>query len=72
MILIVSTVAIALGAFVATSPTRAARIRAPERFGRMSPQDRIPFLRWYRVFGLLLCLAGVLAAIDSIVFSKYH
>jgi hypothetical protein len=30
------------------------------------------FVRWYRVFGILLCLAGVLVAVDSIVFSNHH
>jgi hypothetical protein len=43
-----------------------------ERIGKMAPRDRVPFFSWYRVFGLLLCLARILVAIDSIVFSKYY
>jgi nitric oxide reductase large subunit len=70
--LVVGTVAIALGAFVAVSPTRAAKIWGSERLEEMASQDRIPLFRWYRVFGLLLCLAGVLVVIDSIVFSEYR
>jgi hypothetical protein len=62
----------ALGTFVATSPHRAAKIWGSQRLANLAPERRASFVRGYRVFGILLCLAGVLLAVDSIVFSKYH
>jgi len=67
----VSTVAMVLGLFVVTSPARAAKIWGSERFERLAPQNRTSFLRWWRVFGILLCLGGVLFAIDSIGYLDY-
>jgi hypothetical protein len=63
-----STAALALGLFVATSPLRAALIWSSERLERLAPQKRTAFLRVYRAFGILLCLAGVLLALDSVTF----
>jgi hypothetical protein len=68
----VSAVAVALGAFVVMSPARAAKIWASERLERLAPQNRASFLRWWRVFGILLCLGGTLFALDSIAFVNYH
>ena len=70
--LLVSTVTLALGTFIAASPHRAAKIWGSQRLANLAPERRALFLRWYRAFGILLCLAGVLFAIDSIVFSNYH
>jgi hypothetical protein len=70
--LLVSTVAMALGTFVAASPHRAAQIWGSQRLHKLAPEGRVSFVRWYRVFGILLCLGGVLVAVDSIVFANYH
>ncbi len=68
--LLVSTVAMALGTFVATSPHRAASIWGSQRLANLAPDRRASFIRWYRAFGIVLCLAGVLLAADSIGSSK--
>jgi membrane protein YqaA with SNARE-associated domain len=70
--LLVSSVTVALGTFIAASPHRAAKIWGPKRLANVAPESRASFVRWYRAFGILLCLAGVLLAVDSIVFSNYH
>lgn len=70
--LLVSTVAMTLGTFVATSPHRAAKIWGSQRLHNLAPQRRAAFISWYRVFGMLLFLAGLLCVVDSIVFSNYH
>jgi hypothetical protein len=68
--LLVSTVAMALGTFIAASPHRAAEIWGSQRLANLAPERRASFVRWYRVFGMLLCLAGLLFVIDSILFSN--
>jgi len=70
--LLVSTVTLALGTFIAVSPDRAVKIWGSQRLAKVSPERKALFIRWYRAFGILLCLAGVLVAVDSIVFSNYH
>jgi hypothetical protein len=70
--LVVSTIAMALGTFVAASPLRAARIWGSQRLAKLAPERRATFVRWYRAFGILLFLAGVLVAVDGILFSNYH
>ncbi len=67
--LLLSAVAVALGAFVATSPAQAAQIWASERLMSLPPQKRASFLRLFRAFGIILCLGGALVAIDSIGWS---
>ncbi len=67
--LLVSTVAMALGAIVAASPHRAMEIWGSYRLGRRAPETE-SFVRGR--FGILLCLAGVLMAVDRILFSNYH
>jgi len=69
MILLVSTFAVVLGAFVAASPAQAAKIWGPQKLDSMTPGQRVSFLRWYRAFGILLCLGGVLFAVDNLAFS---
>ena len=72
MKLLVSTIAMALGAFVAVAPHRAARIWGSQRLANLSPERSPSFIHLFRAFGILLFLAGVLLAVDSIVFSNYH
>jgi hypothetical protein len=50
--LLVSTVAMALGTFAATSPHRAAKIWGAQRLANLAPERRASFIRWYRVFGM--------------------
>jgi len=64
---LVSTVTIALGAFVVASPDRAARIWGAQRLEKLPPERRASFVSWYRVFGILLLLGGLLFAIDSML-----
>ncbi len=70
--LLVSTFTVALGAFVLASPSQASRIWGSEKLDRLAPAQRVLLLRWYRIFGALLCLEGLLFAVDSIGFSNYH
>jgi len=70
--LLVSIVALALGTFIAASPHRAAKTWGSQRLANLAPERRASFVRWYRAFGVLLCLTGVLLALESIVFSNYH
>lgn len=62
--LIVSTVAIALGTFVAAAPERAAEIWGSTKLQKLAPEERLSFIRWYRTFGLLLLSAGTFLALD--------
>jgi len=66
--LVVSTVAMALGIFVGAAPLRAARIWGSQRLVNLAPERRASFARWYRAFGILLCLSGMLLAVDNIGF----
>ncbi len=69
---LVSVVAVGLGAFVATSPAQAARIWGWEKFDGLSPAEKVLFIRWFRIFEILLWLAGLLIAVDSLWDSNYH
>jgi len=69
---LVSAVTIALGAFIAASPCQAAKIWGSQRLANLDPERRASFVRWYRAFGIFLCLTGLLFAADSIVFSIYR
>ena len=69
---VVSAVAMALGGFAAASPHRAAEIWGWRRLHNLAPQRRAAFISWYRMFGILLFLAGLLWVVDSNVFQKYH
>jgi hypothetical protein len=72
MNLLLSTVAVALGLFVAASPARAAEIWGRSHLDKLAPQRRVLYLHCFRAFGIVLCLGGVLFAVDSVIFSKYH
>jgi hypothetical protein len=68
MNLVVSAVGIALGIFAVVTPQRAAEIWGSERLAKLAPTRRVLFLLWYRVFGVILCLAAILFALDSKMF----
>ena len=70
MNLLLSTVSMAFGVFVAVSPVRAAKIWAAGRLDGLEPERRTSFLWWYRVFGIILFLGGFLSALDNIGFSN--
>lgn len=70
--LLVSAITLVLGTFIAASPHRAAKIWGSQRLANLAPERRASLVRWYRVYGILLCLAGALFALDSLVFSHYH
>ena len=60
-----ATITLALGLFVAAAPERAAQFWGSERLGKLTPRGRVWYLRTYRVFGVVLGLAGILFALDS-------
>jgi hypothetical protein len=61
-------VAVAFGLFAAASPAQAARLWAAGRLDKLTPQSRVLYLRWYRIFGIVLCLGGAMLAVDSLTF----
>jgi hypothetical protein len=62
-----STVAVAIGLFVFSAPERAAGILNPQRMAKLSANEKVWFLRAYRLLGVSLTITGLLFAIDSIV-----
>lgn len=72
MNLVVSIVAIILGAFITAFPFQAARIWGSDKLEKLAPARKTVFVRWWQVFGILLCLGGMLSAIDSFGFSTYY
>jgi hypothetical protein len=64
--------ALTFGLLAISSPTLAARIWGWNRLNELTQARRVSYLRWYRVFGFVLCLGAVLLAIDTLMFSKYH
>jgi hypothetical protein len=68
MNLLVSIVGITLGVFVMVAPHRAATIWGSERLQKLAPRHRALFLQWYRAFGVVLCLAAILFALDTVAF----
>ncbi len=60
--LVVSVVAVTFGAFAAVSPRRAAEIWASERLRYMTSERQALFVRWCRIFGIILFAGGVLFA----------
>lgn len=67
--ILVSLVAVALGSVIVASPHRAARSWGAQRLANLAAERRASFVRWYRIFGIVLCLAGVLLEVDSFAFS---
>jgi hypothetical protein len=72
MALLASAIGIALGAFVAVEPARAAQIWGSERLKKLAPRHRDAFLLWFRAFGIFLCLGAALFAVESIVFPDHR
>ncbi len=72
MALLMSAVGIALGAFVAVEPARAAQIWGSERLKKLAPRHRAIFLLWFRAFGIFLCIGAALFAVESVVFPNYQ
>ncbi|MGA3210020.1 MAG: hypothetical protein ABSD20_01865 [Terriglobales bacterium] len=68
---VLSAIAIALGTFVAAMPHRAAKLWGSRRLAKLAPERRTAFIIWYRTFGIVLCLSGILLVVDNIVFSNY-
>jgi threonine/homoserine/homoserine lactone efflux protein len=66
MNILVSTIALGLGLFIITAPLQAARLWSGKRFEKLTPHRRVWFLRVYRALGVMLSVAGVLFALDSI------
>ena len=68
--LVASAVAVALGAFAAVSPRRAAEIWGSERLRNMTSERQALFVRLWRIFGIFLFAGGVLFA-HSMAFSRH-
>jgi hypothetical protein len=68
MNLLVSAVGMALGVFIVVSPHSAAALWGSERLEKLAPPRRALFLRWYRAFGVILCLTAMLFAVDTTAF----
>ncbi len=66
MNILVSTIALALGLFIISAPMQAARLWSGNRFEKLTPDRRVWFLRVYRALGVMLSVAGLLFALDSI------
>jgi hypothetical protein len=65
MNLLLSSLAVTLGLFAAISPARAALIWGWRNLHELAPGRRALYLGCYRTFGIILCLAGILSAVDS-------
>ena len=65
MYTLVSVVALALGVFVTVSPTQAARVWGWKDLDHLGPVARSWYLRIYRAWGVILCLAGILRAAEK-------
>ena len=72
MNLVVSLVAIILGALITASPAQAAMIWGSAKLEKLTPPQKTVFVRWFRALGILICLGGILFAVDTIGFSNYH
>jgi hypothetical protein len=62
---VMGTITLAIGLFVVAAPERAAQFWGSERLRKLTPQGRVWYLRWYRAFGVILGLAGILFALYS-------
>jgi hypothetical protein len=67
-----SALAVTFGIFAAAAPTKAAELWGSGRLDKLAPAQRHLYLRWYRAFGVILCLGGIFFAIDSATFSQYR
>jgi len=67
MNLLLSAAAMVFGAFIVVSPVRAARLWAAGRLDSLKPAQKAVFLGWYRIFGVILFLGGLLSSVDTII-----
>ena len=67
-----SAIAVTFGVFAAAAPGKAVKLWGWSNFDKLTPAQRALYLRWYRAFGIVLCLGGVFFAIDSVAFSRYR
>jgi hypothetical protein len=67
-----SALAVSFGVFAAAAPTRAAGLWGWKHIDKLDPSKRNLYFRGYRAFGIILCLAGILFAIDSVTSSQYR
>jgi hypothetical protein len=65
MNLIAGVIAMAMGGFAAIWPAHAARLWGSNRLSGLTPGKQTSYLRWYRVFGIVLCLGGALCGLES-------
>jgi hypothetical protein len=72
MNMLLSIVAMTFGTVAVVSPTRAAKIWGTRRLDGLTAKRHALFLRWYRVFGVVLFLGGALFALDSMGFWNYR
>jgi hypothetical protein len=70
MILLAGFLAAMFGLYAAISPARAARVWGRRDLYRLPPSRQTLYLRWYRAFGVILCLGGILFTLDNFLFSS--
>jgi hypothetical protein len=68
MSILLGTVALVLGAYIAVSPTKAARIWGWQQFDSLAPKRRALYLWAFRAMGIVICLGGALTTVQSIWF----
>lgn len=66
MDLVISTLSVALGIAVTAEPERAARVWGWKDLDRLTPSSRCWYLRTYRIFGVLLSIAGIMVAVERV------
>ncbi len=70
MRLLPTIAAMALGLFVIAAPAQAASIWGWKQLDTLASKERASYLRLFRVFGVVLFLAGALAALDGIARAR--
>lgn len=68
MTVLIILAALIVGIFIVVAPARAMRIWGWKHFDEMSPRDQSTYLRSYRGMGIVVGLAAILAAVDSLLF----
>jgi len=66
MEMIACGLSMALGILVAAFPAQTAKVWASRKLDQCTPTDRLWFVRCWRMFGVLLFLAGMLLAFDNL------
>jgi hypothetical protein len=65
---LIAVVSLAFGIFVTVSPSRAAKAWGSRNLDQLAPATRVWYFRMYRVWGILLFLAGILLAVEGTRF----